>query len=72
MARFKMLGNLKVNAMSVTKCTEYRQRADECLAKAQATNNILTKLQFLTLAEHWKAMAKDVETDARRVAYVTA
>ena len=68
MARFNTLGNWKVDAMSMAKCTEYGQRADECLAKAHATNNISTKLQWLTLAEHWQRMSKAVETDARRVA----
>jgi hypothetical protein len=44
---------------------EFRRRGAECLRLAQLANNEADKLALLHMAEHYRRLAHQVETDRR-------
>ena len=50
--------------MSSAKNAEIICRAGDCIAKAQLTNDVLTKWWCITLAGPWRRLAQNVESDA--------
>ncbi len=50
--------------MLSAKSAEYYCRAGDCIAKAHLTNDVLTKWWCITLADHWRRLAQNVESDA--------
>jgi len=50
--------------MPLQNAAEYRGRAERCLMQAKATSDFAIRMQWLSLAEDWRALAENIELTA--------
>jgi hypothetical protein len=50
-----------MSSVSARKISQYRQRADECLAHARATKVPATRILWLSMARDWQLLAENAE-----------
>jgi hypothetical protein len=47
--------------MPLQNAAEYRGRAERCLMQAKATSDFAIRMQWLSLAEDWRALADNID-----------